>query len=374
MGDVRLSSEDAIPRLVVEGELDAAACEALLAQARRLPRTSGAALLDLGAIRRVDSVGVAAICEAHRLAALAGVRLRLAGVSTEMRRLLESFQVPRTLREGGPARFDPLYAPTETPLEALGTAALRVWADMRGLAVLAGETVYWTVAAPFAGHVPSLGPVARHIGKFGADGIPIVGLIGMLMGVALAINASYQLEPLGALIYVPNLVGVAIARELGPLITAIVVSGRSGAEIAAEIGTMTVQEEVDALRTMGLNPVRFLVVPKTLALLVALPLLSAFADLMGIAGGYIIGVGVFGIAGDTYIDQTLYAVTNRDFISGLGKSAVFAVLIALVGCFRGFGVERGAEGVGRATTSSVVTSILLIIIADTALTTAFYYA
>lgn len=372
MGDVSVRQSGGVVVLTVEGELDARASEALLRAARR--PGGGRTVLDLSAVARVDSVGVAAICEAYRLAARAGATLELAGVSPDLRRLLETFNVPAKLREGVVPLFDPLATPAETPLELVGGAGLIAWRDVAGLFALAGETAYWCLAAPFRGRVPALEPIIRHLVRFGAQGLPIVGLIGLLMGIALAINASYQLAPLGALLYVANLVGVALTRELGPLITAIVVAGRSGAEIAAEIGTMQVSEEVDALRTMGLNPVRFLVVPKVVGLFIALPLLTAYADLVGVFGGYAIGVGVFKLSSETYVSQTLWAVTNRDFVSGLGKSAVFAVLIGLVGCHRGFLVEGGAEGVGRATTSAVVTSILLIIVADTILTTAFYYA
>lgn len=372
MGELHVRRSAGLVVLAPEGDLDAATAAALLAAARRL--SGGEARIDLARVLHLDSAGVAAICEAWRLASRAGTRIRLRGVGEEARRMLETFRVPEKLEEGVVERFDPLFARHETVLEALGGAAIRFWQDLRGLTLLAGETVYWCAAAPLRGTAPALGPIVASLRKFGTDGMPIVGLIGLLMGIALAINASYQLAPLGALIYVANLVGVALARELGPVITAIVVAGRSGAEIAAELGTMMVSEEIDALRTMGVNPVRFLVVPRVLALMAALPLLTALADLSGVAAGYAIGVGVYRISGSTYLDQTLYAVTNRDFLSGLGKSLVFAILIGLVSCHRGFQVEQGAEGVGRATTSAVVTSILLIIVADTALTTLFYYA
>jgi phospholipid/cholesterol/gamma-HCH transport system permease protein len=373
LGDVKVRTHEGTAVLAIEGDLDAGACAALLAEARRLRGPAGA-VVDLAAVPRVDAVGAGAICEAYRIALAAGVRLRLAGVSPEARRLLEVLRVPAVLREGVPPRFDPLAAPRLGLLELLGAGGIAVWRDARGLLSLAGETVYWAVAAPFRGRFPALEPIVRHIERFGTEGVPIVGLIGLLMGIALAINASYQLAPLGGLLWVANLVGVALARELGPVITAIVVAGRSGAEIAAEIGTMQVSEEIDALRTMGVNPVRFLVVPKVLGLCAALPLLTAYADLAGVLGGYAIGVGVYKISSDTYVSQTLWAVTNRDFLSGLLKSVAFAVLIGLTGCHRGFRVQGGAEGVGRAATSAVVTSILLIIVSDTIMTALFYYA
>jgi phospholipid/cholesterol/gamma-HCH transport system permease protein len=185
-------------------------------------------------------------------------------------------------------------------------------------------------------------------------------------------QAAYQLERFGATIFVANLVAVSITRELGPLLTAIIIAGRSGSAIAAEIGTMKVAEEIDALRTMGLNPIQFLVVPRTMAMMIMLPCLVILADLVGIFGGYVIAVLSLDIGTIRYYNQTAGALVMKDLITGLVKTEFFALIISAIGCYEGFMVEGGAEGVGKSTTASVVISIFLIIAADVFFTALFY--
>ncbi|MBN1103455.1 MAG: ABC transporter permease, partial [Deltaproteobacteria bacterium] len=173
-----------------------------------------------------------------------------------------------------------------------------------------------------------------------------------------------QLKQFGANIYVASLVALAMVRELGPIMTAIIVAGRSGSAFAAEIGTMKVSEEVDALFTMGFDPTRFLVVPKLIAALAVVPFLTLFSDLFAILGGLLVGVLMLDLTMSSYMAQTLKTLTLFDFTLGLVKSAVFALLIAWIGCLRGFQVRGGAAAVGQATTSAVVSSIFLIILTD----------
>jgi len=206
----------------------------------------------------------------------------------------------------------------------------------------------------------------------GTLALPIVGLIAFMMGLILSFQAAYQLEPLGAERLVADLVSVSLTRELGPVITAIVVAGRSGSAIAAEIASMKVQEEIDALRVMGINPVAFLVAPKLLAMLVALPLLTAFADLLGILGGLLCAVSVLDIPAHMYLERCQAAVIMKDFVSGLAKAAIFAGIIVSVAAYCGFEVTGGAEGVGRATTRAVVLSIFLVIVADLVFTGLYF--
>jgi len=164
-----------------------------------------------------------------------------------------------------------------------------------------------------------------------------------------------------------------MTREMGPLITAIIVSGRTGSAIAAEIGTMVISEEIDAMRTMALNPVRFLVVPKVLALMLMMPLLTVMSNIAGIFGGYLVGVVGLDLGSHAYLSQTVQALFISDVLTGLLKSVVFAVLIGLVGAYRGFAVRGGPEAVGRATTSAVVSAIILCIVANAGFTAFFYY-
>jgi phospholipid/cholesterol/gamma-HCH transport system permease protein len=180
----------------------------------------------------------------------------------------------------------------------------------------------------------------------------------------MAFMSSVQLRQFGANIYVASLVSLAMVRELGPIMTAIIVAGRSGSAFAAEIGTMKISEEVDALYTMGFDPTRFLVVPKIVASIIVVPILTLFSDLLAIVGGLVVGVLMLDLTVNAYISQTLKTLTLFDVFWGLLKSGVFAFLIALVGCLRGFQVRGGAAAVGQATTSAVVSSIFLIILTD----------
>ena len=208
--------------------------------------------------------------------------------------------------------------------------------------------------------------------RMGYESLPIVCLIAFFVGLIIAMQSAYQLKQFGAIIYVANLTAVSITRELAPLLTAIVITGRSGSAITAEIGTMKVSEEIDALNTMGLNTISYLVVPKTLAMLIMLPCLTIIADFIGIFGGYFISIATLDIASIRYVNQTVSALAFKDVFGGLVKSGFFALIIAVIGCYEGLNVEGGAEGVGKSTTKSVVTSIFLIIAADVFFTGLFY--
>jgi phospholipid/cholesterol/gamma-HCH transport system permease protein len=198
----------------------------------------------------------------------------------------------------------------------------------------------------------------------GVRSLPIVLLIGCLAGIILSLETARQLQRFGQVHLVAGLVALSMARSLGPLLTAIVVTGRVGAAYTAELGTMKVSEEILALEIMAVNPVGYLVAPRFLALLFMLPCLTIFADAMGLIGGYLIGTTVWHISSSQYINTTLVWLLLPDIFAGLLKSVVFAVIIGMVGCYRALVVEGGAEGVGQATMVSVVTTIVLIIVAD----------
>ena len=209
--------------------------------------------------------------------------------------------------------------------------------------------------------------------RVGVDGLPIVGLISMRVGVVMAFMSALQLKQFGADIYVASLVGVAIVKELGPMMTAIIVAGRSGSAFAAEIGTMMINQEVDALVTMGLNPVRYLAFPKVLAAILVVPLLTMYSFIFGIGGGMLVGVLGLDLTVFTYVQQTLKAISTFEVVSSLFKSAVFAALIAGIGCQRGFQARGGAEAVGSMATSAVVSAIFLVIVADSAFAIVLHY-
>lgn len=235
------------------------------------------------------------------------------------------------------------------------------------------ESLYWTFVAPVTGKGLRIGSMFEEMVKVGVSAVPIVALISFSMGLILAMQSAYQLQQFGATIFTADLVAVAQTRELGPLMTAIIVAGRSGSGIAAEIGSMKVGEEIDALKSMGFNPFKFLVVPKLLALAIMVPCLTVISDFIGIAGGFTMGVLNLDLGFIRYLNRTVEALVLKDMLTGLIKSTVFALIIGLTGCYMGFMVEGGAEGVGRRTTQSVVVSIFLIIIADAFFTAAFYY-
>lgn len=234
------------------------------------------------------------------------------------------------------------------------------------------DTMNWMLLKPFQGKPLRVKAVFLQMEDVGVKSLPIVCLVSFFIGIILVLQTAYQLEKFGAINYAASLSSVALTRELGPLLTAIVLAGRVSAAFTAELGTMMVTEEVLALEVMAINPVGYLVVPRFLAMLIMLPCLTIIADLVGMVGGYFVGTATLGIRPSLYVETAIDALLLKDIITGLIKSGVFAVIIAMVGCYMAFVVKGGAEGVGRCTMISVVTSLILIILADCFFTTVFY--
>jgi len=205
----------------------------------------------------------------------------------------------------------------------------------------------------------------------GARALPIVSLISFLVGVILAYVGAMQLRAFGAQVYVADLVSVAMTREMGAMMTAVVMAGRTGAAFAAQLGTMQVNEEIDALTTLGISPMEFLVLPRMVALALMMPLLGLYADLLGMLGGAAVGVGLLHLGGLEYYERSVQAIALNDFAAGLIKASVFGVLVAVAGCLRGMQSGRSSAAVGAAATSAVVTAIVLIIVSDAAMTVLF---
>ena len=214
-------------------------------------------------------------------------------------------------------------------------------------------------------------PILFNIRSAGFDALPIVGLLSFLLGVVVAYQGADQLRQYGANIFVADLIGLSMLREFAPLITAIIVAGRSGSAYAAQIGTMAVTEEIDAMRTLGIAPIELLVLPKVIALVIALPLLTLFADVLGVFGGMLMARAQLGVSFPEFIDRFVKAVSTTAYLVGIGKAPVFALIISMVGCFQGFRTRGGADSVGRQTTRSVVQSIFLVIVADALFSVAF---
>lgn len=259
-------------------------------------------------------------------------------------------------------------------LEALGRTALSVFKQSTEVLSLFGRTLYWIFAGTLRKKPISRKNLFAQTIFSGIDSIVIVFFVDFFIGMVLAMQSAYQLEQLGATIYVAALVGVSMTREIGPVLTSLVIAGRVGAAITAELATMKVTEQVEALETISLNPVRYLVAPRFLALVVTLPCLVILGNIIGMFGGYVVGVTQLGLGSGLYIDTTLEFLTVKDIMTGLLKTVVFAIIISMVACHQGLYTEGGAEGVGRSTTRSVVTSFILIIIADAILTAIFYFA
>ena len=214
-------------------------------------------------------------------------------------------------------------------------------------------------------------PILFNVRSAGFNALPIVGLLSFLLGIVVAYQGADQLRQYGANIYVTDLVGLSMLREFAPLMTAIIIAGRSGSSYAAQIGTMAVTQEIDAMRTLGIAPLEMLVLPKLIALVIAMPLLTVFADVLGVLGGMIMAQVQLGVSFSEFLGRFPHAVSVTSYLIGIGKAPVFAVLIALVGCFQGFLTRGGPESVGRHTTRAVVQSIFLVIVADALFSIAF---
>ena len=209
--------------------------------------------------------------------------------------------------------------------------------------------------------------------KVGVDSLPIVSLVSFFIGMILALQTAYIMQKMSSEIYIASIVAVSLTRELGPVITALIVAGRSGAGITAELGTMSVTEQVDALATLGSNPIKYLVVPRYLSLTFMLPILTLFANAIGIFGGYLIGVYRLSIRSSLYMNMTFQTLVHKDLFTGLIKTVFFGMIISLVACYEGLNVRGGAEGVGKATTKAVVNTFIMIIAADCFFTALFYF-
>lgn len=303
------------------------------------------------------------------------LRLRDEGIVVTLRGLRPEFaQLLQGVGEQEAGRKDALAAGTRPPaslLESVGRSAAAAFEQMVALLGFVGESA--VALAQSVAHPGRLRwrPVLYNIRSAGFNALPIVGLLSFLLGIVVAYQGADQLRQYGANIFVADLVGLSMLREFAPLITAIIIAGRSGSAYAAQIGTMSVTEEIDAMRTLGIAPLDLLVLPKILALLIALPLLTVFADVLGVFGGMIMARAQLGVGFGEFLDRFVNAVSITSYLIGICKAPVFAAIIAVVGCFQGFRAKGGADSVGRQTTRSVVQSIFLVIVADALFSVAF---
>ncbi len=322
-------------------------------------------IFDLEGLSFVDTAGITVLYYLHDKLGERGITVRIEGADKQVRKKLELFR---------PDTDSPVQADTKTGLfESIGSKVYLFFNEyVSGFFQLAADITYWSVLDLFMRKTRRKGEFANQAVLIGVNAVLIVAAMSFIIGLVLALQSAAQLRSFGANIYIADLTVIAMMSEMGPLITAIMVAGRSGSSIAAEIATMKVTSETDALRTMGLNPLRFVVVPKMHGAVVTLPFLTIIADVFGIAGGMVIAVSYLDISPPVFIHRMQNVLYMKDIIFGIIKSVVFAYLIVITGSYFGFRVKRGAEGVGKVTTVAVVVSISLVIIADSIMGLIFY--
>jgi phospholipid/cholesterol/gamma-HCH transport system permease protein len=324
----------------------------------------GEIVIDGSEVSALDTAGVLLLSGAVRALEREGrrVTLRLRPEHEAFLRLVNDPELA-----GGP----PPAAAPPSPLARLGRRSWELGRETIGIVAFVGETALAAARALTRPGRIRWRPVLHNLRTSGFDALPIVGLLSFLLGVVIAYQGAAQLRRYGASIFVADLVGLAMLRELSPLLTAIIVAGRSGSAFAAQIGTMKVTEEIDALRTVGIVPADLLVLPKIAALTIALPLLTVYADVLGIVGGMVMAKTELAVGYEDFLDRFVQAIALSDYLVGVGKAPVFAAIVAVVGCYQGFQVTGDAESVGRRTTVSVVQSVFLVIVVDAGFSVVF---
>ena len=322
----------------------------------RLPSSgSGVLSIDASAVSAMDTSGAWLLHRTMRALERDGRSVRLRGLRPEFEALLRLIAVHDVA---------PQFEATPGRLARIGRRAWLNLSNAFGMLSFLGENAIVLLRSVARPQRIRWRAIAYNLQTTGFEALPITGLLSFLMGIVIAYQGAEQLRQFGANIYVADLVGLSMVRELSPMLTAIIVAGRSGSAYAAQIGTMKVTEEIDALRTIGVGPLELLVLPKVLALIVALPLLTVYTDVMGVLGGMIMARAQLDVSFGAFFERLLEAVTLNSFLVGVGKAPVFAVIIALVGCYQGFQVGGSADSVGRQTTLSVVQSVFLVIVTD----------
>jgi phospholipid/cholesterol/gamma-HCH transport system permease protein len=359
---------DGVLVMAIAGRLDSSTTGKIWRQATEALAAAKApsVIVDAAEVDYCDGSGIALFAHLRNLQHKARAQLEIHGLRPEFEELLQESEL------GDLGQLESQRRPKTNLADELGRGVVGFWEDTRSLIGFVGELVSALGTAVIHPKSVRWRDVVRVAETAGVNALPIIVLVSFLMGVIMAFQGAISLRRFGADIFVANLVGLAMLRELGPLMTAIILAGRSGSAFAAELGTMKVREEIDALKTMGLDPVRFLVVTRVIAAVVMTPLLTVFADLLGLIGGALV-MRSFGIPLITFYRQVQYQVTYGSFVGGLVKSFVFGILVAAIGCLRGLQTTTGASAVGESTTRAVVSGIVLIVITDGIFSVVFYY-
>jgi phospholipid/cholesterol/gamma-HCH transport system permease protein len=367
--DLRLERpQDGVLKLNITGRLDSTTTGTIWRRGAAAVAGSKAksVIVDASGIDYCDGAGVALLVYLRQLQSKAGGSFQIDRLRPEFATLLED--------EGADLPTEEAHDRSRSQglAEEIGEATVEVWRDIQVLVSFVGELSVALAGAAIHPRSVRWRDAVRVAEVAGVNALPIVALISFLMGLIMAFQAAIPLRQFGAQLFIANLIGLSILRELGPLMTAIILAGRSGSAFAAELGTMKVREEIDALKTMGLDPVRFLIVTRVVAAVCMTPLLTIFADLIGLIGGAVVMLSL-GFPLVTYFHQVQYAVTYGSLVGGLVKAFVFGILVAGIGCLRGLQTKTGATAVGESTTSAVVSGIILIAITDGIFSVAYYY-
>ncbi|PKN75730.1 MAG: transporter [Candidatus Cloacimonetes bacterium HGW-Cloacimonetes-2] len=352
MAELKLNGNN----LQITGNLTAETVQEISLQARRACKTCKLSKIDLSGLQSLDSAGVALIDELQVKLGGDSSLILIEGLSDFHRAIYETFsslKLPKRLPEAKPGLF-----------ERLGSSLVERGRSTYEVLLLSSEVFYWSIVGAFNRRAARKGSLAQQAYLLGSTAFPIIALLSFIIGFILSLQSGIQLRTFGANIFLADLLSFTMVREMGPLITAIIVAGRSGSAIASEIATMKVTEELDALRVMALNPIRYTVVPKMHAITIVMPILVMFSILFGMIGGAFIGLGYLDMSFKTFFSRSIEVIYLKDIIITFAKSTVFAWAIVIIGAFYGFQVRGGAEGVGKATTMSVVSSIFTVIVID----------
>lgn len=364
-----LSHASGTHQLQLAGSWTALGIDGVLRQIKTLPTPPRAPLVaDAQQMLALDTVGAWVL---HGLLAqlrASGADVTLQGLTGRAQEVWHQLQQGLEEQEAAPPRS---AARAPALLERIGRSSVQGLQQAVSWLSFLGETA--VTAAGCVRHPARWRwrPILFNIRTAGVDALPIVGLLSFLLGIVVAYQAAEQLRRYGANIFVADLVGLSMLREFAPLMTAIIVAGRSGSAYAAQIGTMAVTEEIDAMRTMAIVPLEMLVLPKLVAMVVALPLLTVFADVMGVLGGMVMAQAQLDVGYADFLARFANAVSTNSLLVGVGKAPVFAAIIVVVGCYQGMATRGGADAVGRQTTRSVVQSIFFVIVADALFSVAF---
>jgi len=358
---------DGTLKLTIGGRLDAETTGTIWRRAVETVQSQNSrdVIVDASGIEYCDGAGIALLVQLGETQNRKGAKFEISGLRPEFTDLLHdsASNFPTEIKR---------KSQRESIAEEIGHNTVEVWRDIQALVSFVGELSVGLVHALVHPRSVRWRDALTIAETAGVNALPIVALVSFLMGLIMAFQAAIPLRQFGAQLFIANLIGLSMLRELGPLMTAVILAGRSGSAFAAELGTMKVREEIDALKTMGLDPVRFLIVTRVIAAVCMTPLLTIFADLMGLIGGFVV-MRSLGFPLVTYYHQVQYAVSYGSLVGGLVKSFVFGILVAGIGCLRGLQTGTGATAVGQSTTSAVVSGIILITITDGIFALIYYY-